>query len=59
MGEYRSDLPTMALIELDRPCVRLNDANVQCLMATSRYFSLPLREETLTDPISPAFAKNP
>ena len=59
MGECPSDLPTMAAIELDRRCIRLNDAKMQCLMAASDYFSLPLREQSLAYAISPAFAKHP
>src|SRR6266566_7548710 len=59
MGECPSDPPTVAAIELDRRCIRLNDAKMQCFIAASDYFSLPLREQTLAYPISPAFAKHP
>ncbi len=59
MGECPSDLPTVAAIELDRRCVRLNDAKIQCFMAASDYFSFSLREQTLAYPTSPAFAKHP
>ena len=59
MGECPSDPPTAAAIELDRRCIRLNDAKMQCFIAASDYFSLPLGEQTLTYPISPAFSKHP
>lgn len=59
MGECPSDPPTAAAIELDRRCIRLNDAKTLCFMAASDYFSLCLREQTLAYPISPALAKHP
>jgi len=59
MGKCTSDPPTVSAIELDRRCIRLNDAKMQCFIAASDYFSLPLREQTLAYPISPAFAKHP
>ncbi len=59
MGECLNDPPTVALIELDRRCIRLDDAKMQGFMAASNYFSLCLREQTLAYPISPAFAKHP
>jgi hypothetical protein len=59
MGECPSDPPTVAAIELDRRGIRLNDAKMQCFIAASDYFSLPLREQTLAYPISPAFAQHP
>jgi len=59
MRECPDDPPTVATIELDRRCIRLNDAKMQCFIAASDYFSLPLREQTLAYPISPAFAKHP
>ncbi len=57
MGKWPSDPPTVAAIELDRRCIRLNDAKMQCFIAASDYFTL--REQTLAHPISPAFAKHP
>ena len=59
LGECPGDAPTMAAIELNRRCIRLNDAKMQCLMAASDYFSLPLREQTKAYSFSPAFAKHP
>ena len=59
MGERPSDPPTVAAIELDRRCIRLNDAKMQCFIAASDYFSLPLREQTLAYPISPGFREAP
>src|SRR5271154_4941685 len=59
MGECPSDAPAVAAIEIDRSCIRLNDAKVQCFVTTSDYLSLSLREQTLAYPISPAFAKHP
>jgi hypothetical protein len=59
MGESPSDPPTVAAIELDRRCIRLNDAKVQYFITASDYFSLALRQQTLAHPISPAFAKHP
>jgi len=59
MGECSSDPPTLAAIELDRHCIRLNDAKIQRFTAASDYFGLPLREQTLAYPVSSAFAKHP
>ena len=59
MRKCPSDLPTVAAIELNRHCIRLDDAKMQCFIAASDYFSLPLRKQTLAYPISPAFAKHP
>ena len=59
MRECPSDPPTVAAIELDGRCIRLNDAKMQCFMAASDYFSLPLREQALAYSGSPAFAKHP
>jgi hypothetical protein len=52
-------MPAVALIELDRSCIQLDPVKVQCFVATSDYLSLSLREQTLADSISPAFAKHP
>jgi hypothetical protein len=59
MGERPSDPPTVAAIELDRRCIRLNDSKMQRFMAASGHFSLALREQTMAYPVSPAFAKQP
>lgn len=59
MGECTSDLPTVAAIELDRGSIRLNDAKLHGFIAAGEDFSFPLREQTLTDPMSTAFAKHP
>jgi hypothetical protein len=59
VGECPSDPPTLAAIELGRRRIRLNDAKMKYFIAASDYFSLPLREQTLAYPISPAFAKHP
>ena len=59
MAEYPSHPPTVATIELDRRCIRLNDAKMQYFIAASDYFSLTLGEQTLANPISPAFAGAP
>ena len=59
MGKCASDSPTVAAIELDRRYIRLNDAKMQCFIAASDYFILPLHEQTLAYPISPALAKHP
>ena len=59
MLERPSDPPTVAAIEFDRRCIRLNDAKMQCCMAASDYFGFPLREQSLAYPMSPAFAKHP
>jgi len=59
MGKSPSDPPTVAAIELDRRCIRLNDAKMRCFVAASDDFSLPLREQTLAHPISPVIAKHP
>jgi hypothetical protein len=45
-------------VELDRRCIRLHDAKMQCFTAASGYFSLPLREQTLAYPKSSVFAKH-
>jgi len=59
MGECASDLPTVPAIELDRRFIRMNDPEVQCFIAASDYFRLRVREQTLTYPPSPVFAKHP
>jgi hypothetical protein len=59
MWECPDDPPTVVVIELDRGCIRLDDAKMQRFMAASNYFSLGLREQTLAYPMSAAFAKHP
>ena len=59
MGECASDPPTVSAIELDRRCIRLNDAQMQCFIAASDHFSLRLREQMLACPFSTAFTKHP
>jgi hypothetical protein len=59
MGKGPSDLPTVTAIELDRRSIRLNHAKTQRLEASSDYFRLPMREQTLAYPMSTAFAKQP
>jgi len=59
MGECPNDPPTVAVIEFDRLCIRLDDAKMRGFMAASNYFSLGLREQTPAYPIPPVFAKHP
>jgi len=59
MGECARDPPIVVEIKLDRRCIRLNDAKMQCFIATSDDFSFPQREQTLAYPTSPVFANHP
>jgi hypothetical protein len=59
MAEFARDPPIMVEIKLNRRCIRADDAKMQCFIPASGDFSLPLREQTLAYPTTPAFAKHP
>ena len=47
-GKYAGDVPSVAVMEVDRRCIRLNHAKMQYFMAAGDDFSFTLREQTPT-----------